>query len=121
MAAFVSLSLLGCGGPTIAEPGAEEFSAVSQEVTTCTASCSGGQTVSCSGNTCSAVDYDGVTCDGVYTACPVPTCADTSLPQCDSLAGRLCANPGGYTSCCDEGVESYCVCSRTVPARFNCR
>lgn len=122
MAAFVGLSLLGCGGATEASgPEAGELSAVSQEVTTCTATCSGGQTVSCTGNACSALDNDGVTCDGVYTPCPVPTCANTALPQCSTLAGRLCTNPGGYNYCCDEGVETYCVCTRTVPARNNCR
>lgn len=120
MAAFVSLSLLGCGGST-ATTESEELSSAAQELTTCTATCSGGQTVSCSGTTCSAVDNSGVTCDGVSTACPPPTCANTSLPQCSTLAGRLCTTQGASQDCCDEGQESYCVCTRTIPARWNCR
>lgn len=116
LATLFGLSLLGCGGSTVE---AEPLGEVSQEIVTCTATCKGG-TVSCTGSTCSANDYDGVMCDGVSTSCD-SLCAGSPLPLCSSLADRLCANPGGYNSCCDQGVESYCVCSRTVPARNNCR
>ncbi|MFY2558280.1 hypothetical protein ACN469_11655 [Corallococcus terminator] len=115
-AVLLSLSLLGCGGP-VSEPALEpeavsesgESSTVSQ-FGTCTAQCSGGQTVSCSGNTCSQTDYQGVTCDGVFTACPSsPAC--TGHISCSVLVGKRCFIEGETQPCCDGAstTELYCA------------
>ncbi len=104
LAALFSLSLLGCGGtPVEAEPVGE----VSQELVTCSTTCSGGQTLSCSGTTCSAVDNQSVTCDGVTTAC---ACA--GLPSCSLYANKRCtATTGTRLDCCNNGNRDYLVCS----------
>lgn len=113
MAAFVSVSLLGCGLPTV-DTEAEELEAVSQELVTCTATCSGGQTVSCTGTTCSATEYQGVTCDGVFTSCSGTSTCLPSLPTCDSFYGKTCKPAGTRQYCCDAGsIVSYCICSST--------
>lgn len=114
MAAFVGFSLLGCGGPTVES---EELGEVSQELTTCSATCSGGQTVSCTGTTCSATQYSGVTCDGVFTPCPStypppPTC-DHAPVSCYDIQGDKCFGSGTSSrrNCCDGEYNSWCVCS----------
>lgn len=104
MAAFLGLSLLGCGGP-VAEPEAAPVPASGEESTvsqfaTCTALCTGGGSVSCSGTTCSSTNYQGVTCNGVFTPCP-STCS--GYPTCDSLAGTLCSVEGAEQYCCSTG------------------
>ncbi len=114
LTAFVSLSLLACGGPPVE---AEPLGEVSQELVTCTATCIGGQTVSCSGTTCSATEYSGVTCNGVFTACPPPsdpppTC-DYAPLSCYALQGTSCRGSGTSTrrNCCDGDFNSWCVCN----------
>ena len=107
-AAFVSVSLLGCGGqPTGAEPEApaEEGGTVSQ-FATCSALCDGGQSVSCTGNTCSATNYSGVTCNNVFTACPPPPSC-THRP-CSDFQGACFS--GLAALCCEGNVESRCDC-----------
>lgn len=107
-AAFVGVSLLGCGlPPTDAEPEApaEEGGTVSQ-FATCTALCGGGQSVSCTGNTCSATNYSGVSCDNVFTACPPPSAC--SHRPCSDFQGACLS--GFAALCCDGDVESRCDC-----------
>jgi hypothetical protein len=114
-AAFVSVSLLGCGGQaTGAEPDAptEESSTVSQSGT-CTALCAGGQTVSCTGTTCSATDYSGVSCSGQpFIACPSSSC---DFRPCSDFQGACLE--GFAALCCDGGVESRCDC---MSGSWNC-
>ncbi len=57
--------------------------AVPAEAATCTASCQGGTSVSCSGDTCSATDNSGVTCT-TTTSCG-PGCSTTK--NCGSGGG----------------------------------
>ncbi len=117
-AVLLSLSLLGCGGPvsgpTMAPEAVSESgeSATVSQFGTCTALCSGGQTVSCSGSTCSQTDYQGVTCDGAFTACP-PAPACTGYPSCSTLVGKRCFIEGEPQPCCDGASTSelYCVYS----------
>ncbi|WP_164014754.1 hypothetical protein [Pyxidicoccus trucidator] len=113
LVAFLSLSLLGCGGAaTETEAGAApemgEQATVSQ-FATCTALCNGGQSVSCSGTTCSSTNYQGVTCNGVFTACPA-TCS--GLPTCTSLAGTSCSVEGAEQQCCSGGATGLLTCGR---------
>jgi hypothetical protein len=109
MAALAGLTLLSCGGaPEESEPLAE----VSQELSACTATANcQGTTVSCSGNsTCSTTDYQGVTCDGVFTACPPPpTCSYST--QCTDIQGLRCKPSSTRRYCCDGNYDSWCVCS----------
>ncbi|MBN8226858.1 hypothetical protein JYK02_04965 [Corallococcus macrosporus] len=99
MVTLVGISLLGCGGPALEDTMAPEAEArtVSQ-FGTCTAACSGGTSVSCTGATCSSTDYQGVTCDGVLTACP-STCA--GLPSCSLYVNLRCTTPGATKECCN--------------------
>jgi hypothetical protein len=109
LATLFGLSLLGCGGSTVeAEPLAE----VAQELSACTATANcTGTTVSCSGNsTCSTTDYQGVTCDGVFTACPPPPSCSYSI-QCTSIEGQRCKPSSTRVNCCDGSYNSWCVCS----------
>lgn len=79
----------------------------------CEASCDGGQPVSCSGASCSAVDrfcpyqQGYVVCDGNYTfcqpACPTEGC---TLWQCR----QGCSCPGGVSVCHDiDTCECGCI------------
>ncbi|MFY2563004.1 hypothetical protein ACN469_35750 [Corallococcus terminator] len=112
MAAVLGVSLMGCGGADVgAEPAEVQedvllVSDVSQELTTCTATCFDGQSVSCSGATCSAANQSGVTCDGVFTACPPAACPGT-YPACADLEGMLCNRTG---NCCEGTVKAICPC-----------
>lgn len=122
IAAFLGLSLLGCGGP-VSEPTAQpEAAPVSGEEATvsqfgtCTALCPGGQSVSCSGTTCSATDGQGVMCDGVSTPCFIPTCS--GLPECSLRAGQTCYTLNETELCCDGGYSASVVCSRQPNSRL---
>ncbi|NTX04423.1 MULTISPECIES: hypothetical protein [Myxococcus] len=110
MAAVLGVSLMGCGGADLATPNgevvSEEVQDVSQELVTCTATCYGGTSVSCTGTTCSYVNNQSVTCDGVVHYCPPTICPGTYRP-CFSLSGRRCSQ---HEPCCRGDVESYCAC-----------
>lgn len=112
MVAVVSVTLLGCGGPAVVEePESTEAPEVSQQAV-CTAVCSGGTSVSCSGTTCSSTDYQGVTCNGVFKACPAtgPGCAP-GLPTCQSLQGLSCRPVGANQECCWGTYSEICSCN----------
>jgi hypothetical protein len=116
MVTFLGLSLLGCGG-AVSEPEAEaapdetgEHATVSQ-FATCTALCNGGQSVSCSGTTCSSSNYSGVTCNGVFVACP-PACS--GYPTCTSIAGKLCSVEGAEQLCCSGGSTNILTCGNNL-------
>jgi hypothetical protein len=115
MAAFISLSLLGCGGPVseveseVAAPETEETSGTVSQFATCTALCSGGGSVSCTGTTCSSTNYQGVTCDGVFKSCG-PSCS--GYPTCDSIAGTLCSVEGAERLCCSGSATGSLICGR---------
>jgi hypothetical protein len=120
MAVVASLSLLGCGG-AVAEEKPEPLAVSEQEVVTCSASCTDGSTVSCSGTTCSATQNQGVTCDGVTTSCPPPPppSCDPSLPRCENLQGQACWPRGTRKDCClMDGWPSWCSCSPS--AQWTC-
>jgi hypothetical protein len=111
MAAFVSVSVLGCGGPVVATDTGTP-APVSQEFALCqvTAYCGGGQTVSCYGNPCYAADYQGVSCAGVFTPCPQTTpCSEQ--PSCRDYENRACSSPGTRMACCRDGLQDSLVCS----------
>ncbi|MFP2933097.1 hypothetical protein ACLESO_49705 [Pyxidicoccus sp. 3LG] len=113
MAAFVGLFLVGCGGaPLEAEsepvPQAGESGTVSQ-FATCTATCGVGLSVSCTGTTCSSTDYQGVTCNGVFTSCSQATCS--GLPACSRYANWACSPNGATMNCCNGSSSDSLICS----------
>ncbi|NOJ91427.1 hypothetical protein D7W82_12300 [Corallococcus sp. CA049B] len=99
MVMWVGLSLVGCGGPALDDAMASEAEArtVSQ-FGTCTATCAGGTSVSCTGTTCTSTDNQGVTCDGVSTACP-SSCG--GLPSCSLYVNQRCTTPNATKACCN--------------------
>ncbi|MFP2907815.1 hypothetical protein ACLESD_22760 [Pyxidicoccus sp. 3LFB2] len=115
MAVFLGLSLVGCGGAVSEAEGeaapvsGEESSGTVSQFATCTALCSGGGSVSCTGNTCSSTNYQGVTCDGVFKSCG-PSCS--GYPTCDSIAGTLCSVEGAERLCCSGGATGSLICGR---------
>ncbi|MFP2907816.1 hypothetical protein ACLESD_22765 [Pyxidicoccus sp. 3LFB2] len=115
VAVLLGVSLLGCGGPgsePMAEPGAAPESGEETTVSqfgTCTALCAGNQSVSCSGTTCSMTDYEGVTCNGVFTPCPS---ACTGYPSCSAYANTVCSRVGETMQCCATWGLDALMCSR---------
>ncbi|MDC0713130.1 hypothetical protein POL68_32000 [Stigmatella sp. ncwal1] len=108
MLVFVGLSLLGCGGPVTepeTAPDTDAPTTVSQ-LSTCTASCPGGTSVSCTGASCSATDNQGVTCGGTFYACG---CGN--LPACSAYSNKICTSPGQQLSCCNNGHPDALLCS----------
>jgi len=112
MVAVLGMSLLGCGGAddlaasTDEVVSSDEVQDVSQELVTCTATCYGGTSVSCTGTTCSYINFQSVTCDGVVTNCP-PTVCPGEYRACFSLSGRRCSQ---HEPCCRGDVLSSCLC-----------
>lgn len=100
----------GTGSTLAVEPGLGSAEFVLAD---CQASCGGGQPVSCSGASCSAVDrfcpyqQGYVQCDGNYTYCQ-PECPSEG---CTYMQCRLgCSCPGGVSICIDiETCECDCV------------
>ncbi|WAM28802.1 hypothetical protein [Myxococcus sp. NMCA1] len=122
--AAVSLAVLGCGSTEALD--AEELpppeDAVSQ-MAVCTAQCAYGPAVSCSGTSCSSTDNHGVTCDGMFTACPpVPNNCPGNLPACDDIEGATCPRSGIETQCCRVDSITTCACFgiSTSPRRWLC-
>ncbi|MBN9686142.1 hypothetical protein JYJ93_27210 [Corallococcus sp. NCSPR001] len=101
---LVGLSLIGCGGPALDDSLTPEAEArtVSQ-FGTCTATCAGGTSVSCTGTTCSSTDNQGVTCDGVLTACP-SSCG--GLLSCSTYVNQRCTTPGATKACCNATTHA---------------
>lgn len=119
---FSGLSWVGCGG-AVGDVAGEELAVSSEELTACSATCPTG-TVSCPASTtsCSATNNVGVTCDGVFQACPPsPTCSD-SLPRCSSIQGKTCGQIGSQRQCCyDSSTPGSCTCEPFSPRnRFEC-
>ncbi|MBN8471471.1 hypothetical protein JYJ95_33615 [Corallococcus exiguus] len=103
MATFIGFSLLGCGGPALEDTLAPEAEArtVSQ-LATCTATCAGGTSVSCTGTTCTSTNDQGVTCDGVFSACQ-PSCS--GLPSCSLYVNKRCTTPNATKDCCNATTQ----------------
>ncbi len=113
MAAVVSITLLGCGGSAaLEEAESTENQTVSQQAV-CTAVCSGGTSVSCSGTTCSSTNYQGVTCNGVFTPCPTTSSCAPGLPTCQSLQLKFCSPVGATKECCWGSYSEICSCNST--------
>lgn len=113
LALFVGLSLIGCGGaelePTPVAP--PEEVATHSQFATCIAICNGNSpSVSCSGTTCSSTNGQGVTCDGVFTACAPPSCS--GLPACSAYGNQPCfRNQVGTTmACCTPSGQDALLC-----------
>jgi hypothetical protein len=127
VASVSALFILGCGGTVIpaATPSINEGSVQAQAW--CSAKCSGGTSISCSGSTCQAVDYQYVICDGVRTNCPSPppncsatfycesgptlSCSGTQCRQLGPLDSKVC----GGVEC--DGVAQYCP---PLPGELEC-
>lgn len=109
--AFAVMFALGCGGAATEVVGEEALSESSQELATCYANCANGP-ISCSGTPCQAVDYSGVTCSGVFHACPPtnppdPTCA---YAPCSSVTSQQCWGGESVLCCNSAGGKSQCTC-----------
>ena len=116
LAVLVGALLVGCGGTVEAPEVVEPAGAVSQELSTCTATCGYGASVSCTGSTCSATNNSGVTCDGNTTPCPPPpeppeTC--DGLSDCTGMHGMSCSPNRSVGYCCIEYTwVGSCFCSQ---------
>ncbi|GEN09613.1 hypothetical protein SAMN05443572_109266 [Myxococcus fulvus] len=98
--------LVGCGGAEVMEPlvpAPADEGATHSQFAVCTVSCPGSTSVSCSGTTCSGTDGQGVTCDGVFTACSASACS--GLPACSQYANQSCfrSQIGTQMACCSGG------------------
>ncbi|AKF85716.1 hypothetical protein MFUL124B02_14960 [Myxococcus fulvus 124B02] len=119
MVAVLGVSLLACGGEALEVQAAEgqpdtELAQTSQELITCTALCYGNTSVSCTGSTCTATNYQNVTCDGVVHYCPATVCPG-QYRTCAALQGRPCVR--GTQPCCRNDRESYCYC---IAGTYSC-
>jgi len=83
-------------------------------LSTCTADCWNGSSVTCTGSSCSATDSSCPTqrgyCWGTdtgYKYCPV--CCSATLP-CWKLDGRSCSPNGSHQQCLDGSHCFSCVC-----------
>lgn len=91
----LGLVTFACGGTGPRNSGPVESEESSSDTVTalamCSAMCANGSTVSCSGATCSATDYQGVICDGVETRCPSSCTATLSCESGTiSCSGSTC-------------------------------
>jgi len=110
--AWVVVVAMGCGGASSeALSGGEVLGDASRELAGCTALCDSGS-VSCTGATCSAVDYHGVTCGGTFYACPPPPNPSCPYESCSPYSGQACWSPGASVTCCDAaGGRNVCACN----------
>lgn len=120
----VSLAVVGCGNTDVLD--SEDVAPLEDNVSqmgTCTAQCAYGPAVSCSGTSCSSTDNQGVTCDGVFTACPpVPNHCPGNVPSCADIEGSTCPRNGIETECCRVDTVTFCTCFgfNTSPRRWLC-
>jgi hypothetical protein len=115
---WVGLSLLGCGGSEFEEaPLSEADERTVSQFATCTATCSGGSSVSCAGTTCSSTNNHGVTCDGVFKACGA-SCG--GLPSCNLYSNQKCTTPNAIKSCCNPstGRPDELLCSGSMSTGY---
>ncbi|AKQ67780.1 hypothetical protein A176_004692 [Myxococcus hansupus] len=115
--AAVSLTVLGCGDTEALAPEdtAPPEGQVSQQGT-CTALCEFGGTISCTGTTCVATDYSGVSCDGAFTACPDFACPG-GQPQCSEYEYTACSTRGREIDCCEGNRPNICLCAGVIGGR----
>ncbi len=114
----VSLSVLGCGDTEALTPeGSTPPEGQVSQQSTCTALCDSGQSVSCTGTTCSSTDYSGVSCDGVFTACPGFTCPG-GQPQCSDYEHTPCSSRGREVECCEGNRPNFCLCAGVLGGRY---
>jgi hypothetical protein len=110
VAALSFTVLLGCGGSE-APVDSDALGSVESELVTCSTTCANGSTLSCTGNTCSAVNEDHVQCDGNYQYCPPADhvqCQWFRAESWDSSAAACNAAKADGTSYCAAygGVQS---------------
>lgn len=114
LAAMALLTLTACGPQLEPEDtAAPELEQSTAELNTCSNNCTGygGQTISCTGNTCSAAS-NYVVCDGVYTYCqPPPSPCDNFFVNCPYGGTVRC--PAGTQSCYEQTSCSI-VCDGAV-------
>ncbi len=107
-AAFVGVSLLGCGGSSVAEE-AGSLEEVSQALCNVSVACPyGWAPVSCAGISCSGQDGSHVTCDGNTTYCQPPPC--TASSSCEEVNGSQCFSGQRKECCWDNGDPGDCFC-----------
>ncbi|MCP3105228.1 hypothetical protein LZ198_40800 [Myxococcus sp. K15C18031901] len=111
--ALATLTLLACGGT---EAPTTEDALVQDEhaLVTCSATCANGGPLSCTGNSCSALNNSHVVCDGQYTYCPPPpTTSNCALLGnfCENLNGSSCSPVNSSRDCCIDGTpDGNCIC-----------
>ncbi|NOK17251.1 hypothetical protein [Corallococcus carmarthensis] len=118
MVTLVGLSLLGCGGPALEDTmGPEAEARTVSQFGTCTATCAGGSSVSCTGTTCSSTDNQGVTCDGVFKGC-ASSCG--GLPSCNLYSNQKCTTPNATKACCNPTTQrpDSLLCSGSVTSGY---
>ncbi|WNG18872.1 hypothetical protein [Cystobacter fuscus] len=111
LATLVLSIVSGCGGTEV-ETGEELLAQSQSALSTCSTTCSNGNTISCQGTSCSASDGVSVTCDGNTTYCglvPVPICSRLGN-SCSNVNGQSCIS-GTTRNCCIGGSNTgTCIC-----------
>jgi hypothetical protein len=119
LATFVVSVVAGCGGTELDQ--VEDSLAQSESaLVTCSTTCPAGNTLTCTGTTCSATDADSVTCNGTTQYCgirPIPLCSTSNA--CSTLNGQACTTPGTTRSCC-VGSAVAGTCSCTGSRKWSC-
>lgn len=112
LAVLAGVVLMGCGGIEDV-PAPESPATVTAALVACTATCSDGSTLSCTGATCTASEGNYVTCDGVRQNCPIIS-ECTSARSCEGTHGRTCFEPRTRVDCCSvNNLPGVCVCGAT--------
>ena len=113
----------GCGGTEWVDE--QDVLAQSESaLSTCSTTCANGNTISCQGASCSSVDGQKVTCDGVSSFCgliidpdPIPLCR--SANSCANVDGTSCSAVGSTRTCCITATTSG-SCRCRSPGIWSC-
>jgi hypothetical protein len=122
LAACVVSIVSGCGG-TEQELDEGLLGQSESALSTCSTTCANGNTISCTGASCSASDGQSVTCDGTSQYCgliidPTPLCSSRS--SCTNLNGATCTSVGSTRSCCvGSSYSGTCRCMSNL--KWSCQ
>jgi hypothetical protein len=91
--AVVGAVLAGCGPTEVGGEAGERLTSAASPLVTCSTTCWGGATLSCSGTKCSGADSVYVECDGAFQQCP----------SCEYFVGT---SVNSYEEACSSALQS---------------